>query len=137
MGIEQPRTAVLSSSQTVDEEIPCSVDAKKLTEMNADGGELADAGLISGPMDFWSAVDVETAVKKRMEGPVAGHADIIHCPDVVSGNLLGKSASFFAPDVRIGGCVVGGTVPVVLLSRASSADDKYLSILVGISCKAE
>jgi phosphate acetyltransferase len=102
--------------------------------MNRPGGELDGYGVIDGPFDLFSAVDVDLAAMKGLGGPVAGRADVLHCPDVVAGNLMSKAVIYFAPESRTGGCVVGGTVPVILLSRASSADDKYLSILVGLTC---
>ncbi len=134
LDVENPKVAVLAATEEVSEKIPVSLDAVKLKEMNAPGGELDGWGVIDGPMDFFAAVDPEAAKVKGIRGEVAGHANVLHCPDVVAGNLMGKSAIFFAGNIRTGGCVVGGTVPIVLLSRASSADDKYCSILLGLSC---
>lgn len=134
LGTENPRVAVLAATEEVSEKIPVSMDAVKLKEMNGPGGELDGWGIVDGPLDFFAAVDPEAAKVKGIGGEVAGKADILHCPDVVAGNLMGKAAIFFAGNIRTGGCVVGGAVPIVLLSRASSADDKYCSILLGLSC---
>jgi len=134
LGTPDPLVAVLAATEDVSERIPISMDAARLKEMNAPGGELEGCGVIDGPMDFFAAVDPEAAKVKGIGGEVAGRADILHCPDVVSGNLMGKAATFFPGEIRTGGCVVGGAVPIVLLSRASSADDKYCSILLALSC---
>lgn len=134
LGAAEPKVAVLAATEEVSEKIPISLDAAELKRMNAPGGELDGWGTVDGPMDFFAALDPEAARVKGIGGAVAGRADILHCPDVVAGNLMGKSAIFFAGDIRTGGCVVGGAVPIVLLSRASSADDKYCSILLALSC---
>jgi phosphate butyryltransferase len=132
MGDAEPKVACLSSTEEVEEKIPCSVEAKKLTELNRPGGALAGCGVIDGPMDLGAALDPHTAAVKGKAGPVAGRATILHVPDVVAGNLLGKAIMYFS-DARMGGCIVGGTVPVVLLSRASTAEEKYASILLSLA----
>ncbi|MCP4680047.1 MAG: phosphate butyryltransferase [Deltaproteobacteria bacterium] len=134
LGVPEPRVAVLSLTEEVDEKVPSSVHAAKLKAMNIPGGELEGAGIIDGPFDLFAAVDTENAKTKGIESDVAGRADILHCPNAVAGNLFSKGIIYFAEQSRTGGCVVGGTVPVILLSRASSADDKYCSILLGLSC---
>jgi phosphate butyryltransferase len=83
-------------------------------------------------MDLGAAIDPETAEIKGKTGSVAGRATILHVPDVVAGNLLGKAIMYLS-GIKMGGCIVGGTVPVVLLSRASTADEKYTSIHLGLA----
>lgn len=133
-GVDQPRVACLSSSEEVDPRIPCSVDAVKLTEMNRPGGELAGHGHVMGPMDLGSAIDPASAALKGIEGAVAGRSDVLHCPDVVAGNLIGKALIYFAGPIYVAGAVVGGAVPIVLLSRASPATHKYYSVLLALAC---
>jgi phosphate acetyltransferase len=57
------------------------------------------------------------ATKKLIDDPVAGQADAIIVPDIVSGNAIFKSAVYMA-----GGCaagiVMGAAVPILLTSRA-------------------
>ncbi len=134
IGVAEPRVALMSSSEEIDDKIPCSLDAVKLKEMARPGGPLHGYGQIDGPFDFFSAVDEEAAEIKGLGGLVAGRADILHSPDVVAGNLMSKAMMYFAGGIRAGGCVVGGTLPIVLLSRASPAPDKYNSILLGLIC---
>ena len=95
---------------------------------------MEDCGILDGPMDLGAAVDARAAAIKGVVSAVAGQADILHCPDVVAGNLIGKTLLYFAGPINVGGCIVGGRVPVVMLSRASTADDKYHSIIVGLAC---
>jgi len=132
LGDTEPKVACLSSTEEVEEKIPCSVEAQKLAELNRPGGSLADCGFIDGPMDLGAAIDPKTAAIKGKTGLVAGCATILHVPDVVAGNLVGKAIMYFS-EAKMGGCIVGGTVPVVLLSRASTAEEKYASILLGLA----
>ncbi len=134
LDVPEPKVAILAATEEVSDKIPISREAVALKEMNSDGGDLAGFGIIDGPIDFFAAIDPEAAAVKGIGGEVAGRADILHCPDVVAGNLMGKSMIYFSRSMRTGGCVVGGAAPIVLLSRASSADDKYCSILLGLSC---
>jgi phosphate butyryltransferase len=132
MGDAEPRVACLSSTEEVEERIPCSVDAQRLAALNQPGDTLADCGFIDGPMDLGAALDPDAAAIKGRTGSVAGRATILHVPDVVAGNLLGKAIMYLS-DAKMGGCIVGGAVPVVLLSRASTAEEKYNSILLGLA----
>jgi phosphate butyryltransferase len=136
LGVAAPKIAGLSSTEVPDEKIPSSIEMAQLKVMFAPGRELAGYGEFDGPMDLFSALDARAAEIKGLAGPVVGRADILHCPDVVAGNMMGKAMLLFAEGMRTGGCVVGGAVPIVLLSRASTPDDKYCSILVGLSCGA-
>lgn len=135
LGVAEPRIAGLSSTEVPDEKIPSSLEMAALKAVFAPGGALHGFGEFDGPLDLFSALDAHAAKLKGLGGPVVGRADILHCPDVVSGNLMGKAILLFAEGMRSGGCVLGGTVPIVLLSRASTPDDKYCSILAGLSCK--
>jgi phosphate butyryltransferase len=134
LGVAEPKTAGLSSTEVPDEKIPSSIQMAELKAMFAPGRELDGYGEFDGPMDLFSALDGRAAEIKGLGGPVVGRADILHCPDVVAGNMMGKAMLLFAEGMRTGGCVLGGAVPIVLLSRASTPDDKYCSILAGLSC---
>jgi len=134
LGVHEPRVAVLSASEEVTEKIPCSVDAVRLVEMNKPGGRLANCGIIEGPLDFGSALDDHTAKIKGASGEVTGKADILLAPDVVSANMLCKAMIYLA-DAKIAACVVGGTVPIAMVSRASPVHDKYYSLLLAVACR--
>jgi len=136
LGVAEPRVALLAASEKVDEKFPCTVDAAALVEMTAPGGPLHGYGYIDGPLDLGSAVDPHTAEVKGVGGEVAGRADVFIAPDVISGNLLGKAAIYFAGG-RVGGCVMGASLPIAMVSRASPADDKYRSILFALACAGQ
>ena len=56
-------------------------------------------------------------------------ADFLVVPDIVSGNIAAKTITVIGGG-RTGGVVLGAKVPVLLVSRAASADDKYMSIVI-------
>ena len=74
-------------------------------------------------------MDPEAARIKGYESPVAGDADLLVLPDIVAANAVAKAITVIGGG-RTGGVVLGAKVPVLLVSRAASADDKYMSIVV-------
>ena len=60
-------------------------------------------------------------------GIVAGKADAVVVPDLVSGNVLFKSLVYFA-NALAAGIVVGGKVPIVLTSRSDPPQARIASI---------
>lgn len=130
MGIENPKVAVLASAETVNEKMPESVDAAALKAMNA-CGEITGCQ-VEGPISYDLAVCREAAAIKGYDSPVAGDADLLVCPDIVSANVLIKCLRHSAQALTAG-IVVGGRVPVVLNSRAASAADKYRTMVLAAS----
>ena len=62
---------------------------------------------------------------------MAGQADILLVTDIESGNMLVKCFSHLGGG-RTAGVLVGASAPVVLTSRADTAEDKFLSIAVAV-----
>ncbi len=134
LGVEEPRVAILSASEEINDKIPCSLDAARLADLNLPGGELESFGIIEGPLDLGCALDEETARIKGVSTNVAGKVDILVAPDIVSANLLSKSLIYLA-DGQVAACVVGGNVPIGMVSRASPAKDKYNALLLTMACR--
>lgn len=130
MGITQPKVAVLASAETVNEKMPESVDAAALKRMNQQG-EITGC-LVEGPISYDLAVCRESAETKGYESPVAGDADLLVCPNIVTANVLIKCLRHSA-EALTAGIVIGGRVPVVLNSRAASAEDKYRTMILAAS----
>ena len=82
---------------------------------------------MEGPISFDLAFDKDAAGLKHYVSPVAGDADIFLVPDFVVGNILSKSM-IYAGKAKMAGMVVGAKVPILLTSRASSAEEKFLSL---------
>jgi phosphotransacetylase len=115
LGIETPKVAVLSAVETVNPAIASTLDAACLTLM-ARRGQIGGA-TVDGPLAFDNAVSAAAAKEKGIASEVAGDADVLLVPDLVSGNILAKNLAYLAGAVAAG-VVVGLAVPVVLSSRA-------------------
>ncbi len=123
LGVEQPKVAVLAAVEKVNPKMKETVEA---AEIKAEGVE---GCIIEGPISYDLAMDPDAASIKGYESPVAGDADLLVVPDLVSGNIAAKTITVIGGG-RTGGVVLGARVPVLLVSRAASADDKYMSIVL-------
>ncbi|MBF0409485.1 MAG: phosphate butyryltransferase [Candidatus Riflebacteria bacterium] len=128
--IENPKVAVISAVETVNEKIQSTVDAAAIVAM----GEKKEFGncLINGPFALDNAISVEAAHHKGIFSEVAGQADILLCPDIDTGNILGKSILYFT-NFRSGGLLIGAQVPVVMLSRSDTKQVRLDSIKLALS----
>lgn len=125
LGVETPKVAVLSAVETVTPEIVSTLDAACLTLM-ARRGQIIGA-LVDGPLAFDNAISRRAAEEKGITSSVAGDADILLVPDLVSGNVLAKNLEYLAGAVAAG-IAVGLAVPVVLTSRADPAPARLASL---------
>ncbi len=124
-GIPCPKVAIVCAKEKVDPKMPCTVDAEKLVGMNTDG-EIQDC-MVGGPFGLDNAVSEEAANHKGIKHPVAGKADIIIVPNIETGNVFFKSLVYFAR-YKSAGVIMGARAPIVLTSRADSAETKLNSI---------
>jgi phosphate acetyltransferase len=127
IGIEAPKTAILSAMETVNPSVPSTIDAAALCKM-AERGQIT-GGLLDGPLALDNAISPEAAAIKGISGPVAGHADILVVPDLEAGNMLAKSLTFLM-GADSAGLVLGARAPIVLTSRADSAESRLASCAV-------
>jgi phosphate acetyltransferase len=127
LGLEQPKVAILSAMETVNPQVPSTIEAAALCKM-AERGQIT-GGLLDGPLALDNAIDLGAARIKKIESPVAGRADILIVPDLEAGNMLAKSLSFMA-DADAAGIVLGARVPVILTSRADSVQTRLASCAV-------
>jgi len=128
LGIGRPKVACLAAVETVSSDMPETIDASVITKMS-EAGDIKDA-IVDGPIAFDVAIDIKSAEIKAVKSPVAGDTDIFLVPDIASGNILVKSLIYLA-EAKVGGIVVGGGAPIVLLSRSDSAETKLYSIALG------
>ena len=124
-GVACPKVAALAAVEVVNPDMPCTLDAAVLTQMNKRGQ--IKGCLIDGPLALDNAVSPESAHHKGIKSDVAGYADILHVPTIESGNMLAKAIVYFSEN-KTAGLVLGAKAPVVLTSRADSAEAKLLSI---------
>ena len=130
LGYEEPRVGVLAAVELLNPAMPATVDATCLHTMG-ERRQFSPRCLVDGPFALDNAVSKEAAAHKGITGSVAGAADILVVPCIEAGNMLVKSLVYFA-GARVAGIVLGATCPVILSSRADSAESKFLSIALGV-----
>ncbi len=130
LGNKLPKVALLSAVETVNPKIPSTIEAAALCKM-ADRGQIQGA-LIDGPLAFDNAVSKEAAQVKGIQSLVAGEADIFLAPDLEAGNILAKQLTYLM-DADSAGIVMGARVPIILTSRADSAEVRLASCAVAVA----
>lgn len=126
-GYENPKVAVLSCVEKVNPKMPETVEADALSKMN-ENGEITGC-VVAGPVSYDCAMSNEVAKLKKFDNPVAGNADILVAPNIHAGNIMGKMLTITC-GAKMAGFIVGAKCPIVLTSRGSSAEEKYLSIVM-------
>ncbi len=129
LGVEQPRVAILSAVETVNPNIPSTIEAAALCKM-ADRGQIK-GGVLDGPLAFDNAISAQAAAIKHIESPVSGQADILMVPDLESGNMLAKQLEYLAGATG-SGIVLGARVPIALTSRADGPNARVASALLAL-----
>ncbi len=128
-GVTRPRVAVLAAVETVNFNMPATLDAAALCKM-ADRGQIAGA-VLDGPLAFDNAVSAAAARIKGIQSEVAGAADILVVPDLESGNMLAKQLEHLG-GASSAGIVLGARVPIVLTSRADPREARIASCAVAL-----
>lgn len=132
LGNDRPKIAILSATESAIPSVPSSMEGKALAEWARENVEGID---VSGPLALDLIISPKAvATKKLTDDPVAGNADAIIVPDIVSGNALFKAFVYLT-----GGCaagiVTGAKVPILLTSRADPPAARIASAaLAAISC---
>jgi phosphate butyryltransferase len=124
-GVDKPRVAILAASDTVHPKIPASIDALALAKMAEQGW--VEGAVVDGPLGLELAIDPKAAELEESDSPIAGLADVLIVPSVEAGNIVAKGLLYFA-HARMAGLVVGARVPIIISSRADTAETRYLSL---------
>jgi hypothetical protein len=124
LGVDCPRSAVLSSVETVSDRLPLTLLAAAICKMH-DRGQIT-GGLVDGPLAFDNAISAAAARDKGITSPVAGLADILVAPNLESGNMIAKQLTHLA-GAEAAGIALGAQVPIMLTSRADTAAARVAS----------
>jgi phosphate acetyltransferase len=127
LGVTEVRVAILSAMETVNPDVPSTLEAAALCKM-AERGQITGA-VLDGPLALDNAISPEAARIKKIVSPVAGRANVLVVPDLEAGNMLAKSLSFLA-GADAAGIVLGARVPIILTSRADSVTTRLASCAV-------
>lgn len=125
LGYDRPRVAVLCGVEKVNLKMPETIDAQALVNM-AKEGEIQNCHII-GPISYDLAMDPEAAEIKGFDCPYSGEFDILLAPTMAAGNILNKCLTVSAGG-KMAGLIVGAKIPVVVTSRGSSSEEKFLSL---------
>jgi phosphate acetyltransferase len=129
MGVKIPKVAILSAVETVNPNIPSTIDAAALCKM-AERGQIK-GGVLDGPLAFDNAISAHAAQVKNIKSAVAGNVDILAVPDLESGNMLAKQLEYLA-GASGAGLVLGARVPIALTSRADGPVNRVSSALLAL-----
>ena len=127
LGQQRPRVALLGASETVSDAMPVTGQCQEITAHFGATDLQAD---VFGPLAFDNIVSVAAARMKGIEHPVAGNADIVVVPTIEAGNALFKMMVYLM-SACAGGIVLGGSVPVLLTSRADPPAARLASAALG------
>lgn len=127
LGVERPKVAVLTANENVDPNMPATVDAAEIVKRLKEEDFPA---IVEGPIAMDVALDPEMAAHKHIESQISGDPDLLIFPNIEAGNIFGKSMVHFA-GARACGAILGTAAPVVMISRASTPDEKLCSIALG------
>lgn len=125
MGLVKPHVAVLTANELVNPKMPATVDAKALADMSISGA--LPPGIVEGPIALDVAVSAEAARHKNIASQVAGKVDLMLVPNIETGNAIGKTLIYYA-GAKMAGLVLGAAAPVIMTSRAETAEGKLNSI---------
>lgn len=125
IGVPEPKAALLGATEKVNPKMPDTADSDAIKQKYLKG-EITGC-IVEGPISFDLAMEKGAAAIKNYESPVAGDADILIVPDMVSGNLLIKGMGFFG-QMLSADLIVGLEVPIVFGSRGGPIEGKLRSI---------
>jgi phosphate acetyltransferase len=124
LGLGTPKVAILSAVETINPNIPSTIDAAALCKM-ADRGQIT-GGELDGPLAFDNAISPEAVRIKGIKSQVAGYAQILVVPDLEAGNMLAKNLTYLS-GADAAGLVLGARVPIILTSRADNVRTRMAS----------
>lgn len=129
LGLGIPKVAILSAVETINPNIPSTIEAAALCKM-AERGQIT-GGELDGPLAFDNAISPEAARIKGIKSAVAGYAQILVVPNLESGNMLAKNLTFLS-NADAAGIVLGARVPIIFTSRADNVRTRLASCAIAV-----
>ena len=120
------KVAAVCANENVNPKITETLEASQLKKMNQEG-EITGC-IVEGPISIDLALRPEIAKAKKYESPVAGDADLLLFPTLVSANCYSKAVEMTG--ARAVSFVLGAQVPIALTSRATTAENKYCTVVL-------
>jgi len=125
MGVEAPKVAVLCANEQVSARMPATVDAKAIV----DAWEAGTFGgcIVEGPIAMDVALSPQAARHKGIGSRVTGDVDLFLMPGIEAGNMVTKALLHYTA-AKFAGVILGAAHPMVLVSRADTAEAKLNAI---------
>ena len=120
------KVAAIAANEEASPKIAETVEAAELKKMNA-GGRFPGC-IVEGPISLDLALSPEAAARKSYTSPVAGDADLLLFPDLLSANIFNKLAELGGATPV--GVLLGASVPVAITSRSASTKSKLCSLVL-------
>ncbi len=126
MGYGDVKVAVICANEMLNPKLIESVEAAELKKMNQNG-EITGC-MIEGPISLDISLNAEVAKGKGFESSVAGDADMLLFPNLVSANVYAKAIDMAG--ARTVSFLLGAEVPIALTSRTTTVDNKFSTLAV-------
>ena len=133
---EMPRVAMLSWASKSESQHPSLLKVREATKLVR--AKAASAGIelvVEGEIQVDAALDPIVADAKKVEGPVAGKANVLIFPDLNSGNIAFKLVHILAGANTYGQIITGLSRPAAEISRGASAHDVFGAAAI-VGCQA-
>ena len=129
LGEPKPRVALMAATESPSNSMPETQEAAAIQRM-AEQGDFPNC-FVQGPLSFDLAFTTEAGSKKGIAGPVAGAADVMVFPNLVSANLTVKAIMYTA-DCQFGGVLCGAACPIVFMSRSDTTATRLNSLALAL-----
>lgn len=141
LGYSSVNVACLAANEKIDPKIPATTDAAALAEASRAGefDDLPCKCTVEGPMAMDVVASKAAAERKGIKSEIAGKVDMALVPSIECGNILCKTLIHYSHAEHTG-FVVGASIPIILVSRSDTAENKFLGmalscIISGNNCK--
>ncbi|MEM7789990.1 MAG: phosphate acyltransferase [Verrucomicrobiota bacterium] len=124
---EKPRVALLSySSKSVSSKNPTVAKMKAATELARKKAHTLGIPMeIDGELQVDAALDSVVAKTKKIDGPVAGLANVLIFPDLHAANIASKLVDVLTRARNYGPVLTGLSKPAAEISRGAAASDIF------------
>ena len=129
LGMDIVKVACLAAKEKVNPKMEATIHGD-LLQRACKEGKFGENVIVEGPLAFDLAVSKEASEIKGFKSEVSGDVDILLAPTIEVGNGIGKSFTYMA-NAKSAGIIMGAKAPIVLVSRADSAESKLYSIAYG------
>ncbi len=127
LGFEKPNVALSGAIDYVHENFPSTLLNQKIMD-HYNAGLLKECNLL-GPLTLEAATNRDTALQRGIDNPVAGETDLFVVDSIEECNIVSKVLILFVKAV-FAGVIVGASVPISLVSRTDSVENKKASLSI-------